>query len=731
LDGLVAQKRWRAVYSSLSMEAIGLGASVAAATNIFSYNRDAWMTDVQVKQNRRAQRQQMLVSQYDMFREDIRDTVGSNITRQNNYIVIATLLLGMMGECFIEGPMPSGASNFLEGAYTMCITSSLVYLVLSVLCAIAANHLAVGWQRSLLTRQVRLPIPQMIRELEMNSEDESVEAFEQQGFNTMLRVPGLSRLRKTAPKPPAQTRSGFDDDRQLRSVTSVVSDESGYADGTQDNHLQLFKRHAASFEKLEQLCMLFGAMGLHHLLQGYAFFAAAKYNEGRAFTSIVVPMAISMIDAILTWAYFDKGSGGWTGVACAIGAILFAVVGIRTHDRWDDGCICLSFACQVMTNVLGHLKLRGATQSDESDGVDNEEHASAESFEKKSMSVASQMNTVQQSSRVASLGTSFVVVAWISMMGWVLFDCSRDWITDGDERPSASGRNLRGLVSGDSWDFEPVAVAWPDEHFTPHTLACAATGSAGDGGHCVVANELLIFKLRNLHGIGVTEGETLEHVPCNVSGSIIDVALECGDDADESQCHTLVLSRGPTQTSVVNCSTGEARRLVESAPGSTTQFAIAPPSPGAWSSAQGILLAAQGGKDGATAIVQHGRIQPDLGSWAPLWTVATPQRREVAAVQMSRGGGAGDALLVGYANGLLEVFNLRQRSPQRVAALSTLGLQPLLPGFDHSGRLLSAALTGRGSVLVLLGVSQRDPEGAGEMVRLGRARWPQGSTVNL
>eukprot|EP00443_Scrippsiella_acuminata_P069479 CAMPEP_0115420198 /NCGR_PEP_ID=MMETSP0271-20121206/25592_1 /TAXON_ID=71861 /ORGANISM="Scrippsiella trochoidea, Strain CCMP3099" /LENGTH=704 /DNA_ID=CAMNT_0002844761 /DNA_START=89 /DNA_END=2203 /DNA_ORIENTATION=- len=699
------------------MEALGLGASMAAATNLFSYNREAWMNDVQVKQARRIQKQQVLLSQYDMFREDIRDTVGSNITRQNNYIIIVTLLLGMMAECFIEGHLPVGCSNFLVANYTACITSSLVYLVLAVLCAVGANHLAVGWQRSLLTRKVRLPIQELIRELDENAAVETVEAFEQQGLNTMLRVPGLSRLRNSESKSSQESVSSLDE---------VV----GQACDVQDQHMQLFKQHADSFEQLEELCMLFGAMGLHYLLQGYGLYAAAQYYAGCGFASIVVPLTIALIDAVLTWAYFNKGSSGWgkIGMALAFSAICCSVLGIRSDNsnRWDDVFLCLSFVCQAMTNILGHFKLRSATQSKPSNFDCQDEAVQRRG------TVEVQSENVSQSGRIACLGATIVTATWLSMLAWLVVESSQSLIDHGYQAnrdlPRSHGRNLRGLPSGGSWDFEAVEVLWPDDDFVPFALACAGPGSAGDGGQCLLANEFTLFKLRNFDGIGAVDAQILEHVPCNVSGSIIDVALDCGDLAEGQPCRSLVLSRGPIQTSVVDCASGESQPLVDRAAGPATQFATAPPKSGSWFGAhRGGLLTAHSGQDGTTKIMRRGRVEPDLGSWAPLWTIAKLPGREPAAMRMaSSRSGAGEWLIVGYSDGILDVKNLGLRSLQKAAIFSAAASSPLpmLTGLG-AGRLLSAAPAAGGTVLVLLGDTEGEGD-AGMGVRLGRVRWPQG-----
>mmetsp|Transcript_95306 Transcript_95306/g.308738 ORF Transcript_95306/g.308738 Transcript_95306/m.308738 type:complete len:854 (-) Transcript_95306:198-2759(-) len=177
------------------------GAGIGGVANMYKYNRDGWMTDVQVNQARRFQRQQVRLSQAEMFREDIRDLVGASVAKQNNYVLIATLILGMIAECFVEGPMPEGAAEFVTSAYMLCVGSSLLYLVLSVLCAVTATTLASNCQKDLLTTLVRLPVDEFVAEIDEAAPKESVEAFEHQCVTRMFRLPILGRLAGGQPDP--------------------------------------------------------------------------------------------------------------------------------------------------------------------------------------------------------------------------------------------------------------------------------------------------------------------------------------------------------------------------------------------------------------------------------------------------------------------------------------------------------------------------------------------------
>merc|ERR1719188_756035 len=102
----------------------------------------------------------------------------------------------MAGTCYVNKPLPRETPLFLVTAYRQCVGSAFYYLVLAVLCGMAAIHMATRCQRDMLLTRVRLPVDDLLRSLKDSSFAETIEAFEHQGPRTIFRLPGASFVRK-------------------------------------------------------------------------------------------------------------------------------------------------------------------------------------------------------------------------------------------------------------------------------------------------------------------------------------------------------------------------------------------------------------------------------------------------------------------------------------------------------------------------------------------------------
>ena len=89
-----------------------VGAALAGvynwASGVYSYNRDAWMTDIQVEQAHVYQEDNLQIQLKAMQREEVRDLVNSDLNRINNSLLVATLILSLAGEMLFEGQIPTG-----------------------------------------------------------------------------------------------------------------------------------------------------------------------------------------------------------------------------------------------------------------------------------------------------------------------------------------------------------------------------------------------------------------------------------------------------------------------------------------------------------------------------------------------------------------------------------------------------------------------------------------------
>mmetsp|Transcript_116704 Transcript_116704/g.362604 ORF Transcript_116704/g.362604 Transcript_116704/m.362604 type:complete len:694 (-) Transcript_116704:5-2086(-) len=684
---------------------LAAGGVVGGASSTFSYNREAWMTDVQVDQNRRYQCQQVRLSEAEMFREDIRDLAGAAVQKQNNCVIIATLILGMIAECWIEGSVPEGSAQFVVTAYMLCVGSSLLYMVLCVLCALLATNMATNCQKELLTTFVRLPAEELVAEIQAAAQAESSEAFEHQGVATMFRVPGFSRLaRQTGGAADAGSLAGAED-LEAGSSTDSASEPGQVTSAAR--HLAVFQLKEREWDVLEKYSMLFGALGMSHLLQAFGYYSAAKYYAGDHWASWIVQFLAVAVDAIFARVYM-KGSSCMAVVGLLLnvgGPIACAVAILHNEPKWVDAvCIPLCFSCHLIWNCIGLIRFlsmrRDASEVQTQDETHARRHGRLGSFEEAALqkghgrgsaTVGGSRKRGSSGSALRSrqhwlplLGNTVVIIAWFMSLGWATYHAAKGTGDDGSP-PTNLPRRLASRSAPIAEDaaptaaiaWEELAVAWPSPRFQPHAVAC------GRDGRCFMAGDFLAFELST----AAQGGLALLPVPCNVAGAISDLAVNCHGSGG---CRLLALTQGPsTPPEVVDCATGDTQPLLRDL-GPAQRLA----------------------SRGAELLTTHGRrvVQraAQQGSWAPLWAVADARAEGLAALDTTAG--SGDLVLF-YRSGAVEVLGQAAGAP--------CGSGQLPP--PAAGAVMAGATEAGGSALVLLRA-----RGAGGTARLGRMALPRG-----
>lgn len=180
--------------------AFGAGAVVVGLYNwgssLYTYNRDAWMTDVQVEQNHCYQSENLKIQMFSMDREEVRDVMQADINKVNNTILVVTLILALAGEMLFEGQVPSSCPAFVLNAYMICLSSAAFHLVLSILFGVFASHEAYTVATDLLTEQIRPDWSGHFRDLKHRKRHELTAAFEEKPASEIFRPPLATRFSK-------------------------------------------------------------------------------------------------------------------------------------------------------------------------------------------------------------------------------------------------------------------------------------------------------------------------------------------------------------------------------------------------------------------------------------------------------------------------------------------------------------------------------------------------------
>ncbi|EER09139.1 hypothetical protein Pmar_PMAR024163 [Perkinsus marinus ATCC 50983] len=141
-------------------EIAAAGAALAGgAGSIFSYNKDAFVFDQTLRQNKIHQIQNMRLQQVGLYREDLRDLFGLTITKMDNYLVVNTLMLGFCIALFYDGALPPQNPPWLWWMWCLNLSGSTMFLLVSVWLSLHASITAQAFVVRLLTQWLRLPVP--------------------------------------------------------------------------------------------------------------------------------------------------------------------------------------------------------------------------------------------------------------------------------------------------------------------------------------------------------------------------------------------------------------------------------------------------------------------------------------------------------------------------------------------------------------------------------------------
>ncbi|CAE7212039.1 PRCP [Symbiodinium pilosum] len=172
-----------------------LGAVIAGIYNwVYSYNRDAWMTDIQVEQAHHYQKDNLQIQMHSMRRDEVRDLVNSDINRINSSLLVATLILSLAGEMLFEGQIPTDCPPFVLNAYMLCLGSAVFYLTLSILSGIIASNSAYHKAARLLVHYIRPRWKEHFQQLRQRQAHENTACFESKPIGSMMMPPLAGRM---------------------------------------------------------------------------------------------------------------------------------------------------------------------------------------------------------------------------------------------------------------------------------------------------------------------------------------------------------------------------------------------------------------------------------------------------------------------------------------------------------------------------------------------------------
>ena len=127
------------------------------AAELFSYNRENFKFNKELRQKKIYQQQYLRVHQILLYRDDLRDLFGLTIGKMDAYMMVNVLLLGCAAEMYFKGKTPETVPEFLFWFWGVSLAASFFFLFYSTWLAIQASVLSHTYMARCLTQWLRLP----------------------------------------------------------------------------------------------------------------------------------------------------------------------------------------------------------------------------------------------------------------------------------------------------------------------------------------------------------------------------------------------------------------------------------------------------------------------------------------------------------------------------------------------------------------------------------------------
>jgi len=369
---LLLAEEYTMTVGSAAMAAAGV--ALGSASEVFSYNRTAWSMDISIKLAMHVQRQTLLLSQVGMFREDIRDLCGPAMMKQQNLMLVVTVILGVTVGCYTQGELPEAATDALphqDLLYHISIGCSLVYLMLSLTFAVGANYLSWVCQRDMLINVVRLPVVDLEEEIVQNRE--TVESFEHQSLSTMLRMPGLSRFSapvREGAQPGKDASRSHDAPPSTQHTGPEELTSTKKAEAFRAEFLTLFREKEVEWETWNRYASMCAAAGIGNLLQGLSYFAATKYGTRETMASCAVQFLITAVNVMMSWEFSSTflRRGPWMSIVQVL--TIITAQGACGLSIWSQSqrvhhmCAPMCFMAHFVQSLLFFYDSLGSSSSE-------------------------------------------------------------------------------------------------------------------------------------------------------------------------------------------------------------------------------------------------------------------------------------------------------------------------------------------------------------------------------
>jgi len=629
------------------------------ASSVYTYNRDAWMTDMQLDQARAYQMDNLRIAMKNMDREEIRDLMQSDIGRINNVIIITTLILSLAGEMLFEARIPEDCAAFVLNAYMLCLGSAIMNLVLAILFGMYASNEAYATSTRMLTSDIRPLWGAHFQKMKRRQKQEFTKSFDQGAMGAMFMPPLASRLKMAVSGSKSscarQPRSASKDkgDVELAQVMhpDAVGDfqeeldvdqelwandpNHGYRDAWQEVGQQTWQQ----FKGYSFQCAAFGTK---NLLEACGYLCIARlYGSNRDAWAFWAIQAIFITLNVVMMQFLVGRNSITKGIVVGTGPFSCALAATTSYEIVDRICIPLCYFCHLVVTIFLFFQspstgVGGTVASQDTDAksgsgavqettyvfssggaccgcieqelasptdvVDLQQHLQSEMSElarQVSPELARQLSP-RPDVPLGVHNTTNVVIPQL-MLRRGLSVVALLWT-------SAFFWALYGSIWG--MDFKNDVAMIPDFsqalEVADLTQVPVVFPSPYFKPHALVCPRGKIFLADRYRVFQLMDDDSVKPYPCEVNATIADLAAQCDVDG----CWPLVLL-GTSPPTVYDCSTREQKTLLQTKE-AVKRFSTPTDEPGHVDT----LYAAKGAE-----VVQYQWQKHRLG-WVPFWDIA-------------------------------------------------------------------------------------------------------------
>lgn len=340
---------------------LAVGGAFAWVSSIYTYNRDAWMTDVQLRQQFEYQCDNMQVAAHQMSRDEVRDRSQAAITKLSNYILVTTLIVALAAEILVEGHIPVESADFILNAYMLCLGTSVLYLVLSILFGIVAINQIYDSAAYLLTDK----IPPAWQDIDSNMlkkmTENHVDQFESKSWSLMFMPPLLRRifpgkakqageLTRTLTEERIRCDSGQEEASGSLDMPATVNPASSsrrqpQLQGVKINYSAEFRARERIWIPLTSQSFECLALGVKNLLDVYGYLCLARlYSEfGGDWAFWAVQIVFASLNVLIMMFLFDRINPCWYFIPVASGPLFCAIAATTPYSLLDRFCVPLCY----------------------------------------------------------------------------------------------------------------------------------------------------------------------------------------------------------------------------------------------------------------------------------------------------------------------------------------------------------------------------------------------------